>query len=124
MKTASPIVSGNEFCAQVMRFCGAVREELTGRWEQLGDLPISLPSAVSFAESLLLCPTTESARACIQRDIPGALSFLFAVQGIQQRVEKGRGQLPTQGPEFQTPFFLLASAVQDYLESVAVPAGT
>lgn len=122
MKTVSTVGSTNEFCAQVMRFCGIVREELTGRWDELDDLPIAFASALAFAETLILCPTAESGRICIQKDIPGALSFLFAVQGIQQRIERGRAELPEKGPEHQTPFFLLAAAVQDYLSSVATPA--
>lgn len=66
----------------------------------------------------MLCPTTDAARACIHRDLSGALSFLFAVQGIQQRIERGCAKLPNQTLEFQTTFFLLACAVQDYLASL------
>ncbi len=94
------------------------------RWDELEELRISSAAALGFAEDLMLCPTPAAARSCMQKDLPGALSFLFAVQGIQQRIEKGRAALPEQSPEYQTTFFLLACAVQDYLASVMVPLGS
>ena len=119
MKTAEQVlVTANEFCVQVTRFCPLVRQELLDRWEQVDQFPVCANSALTFAETLMLCPTIEAARACIRRDLSGALSFLFAVQGIQQRIERGCAKLPSQNLEFQTTFFLLACAVQDYLASL------
>ncbi len=119
VKTVSCLNATSEFCQQVTHFCGIVREELMICWGELQELPISFNAAQSFAEDLMLCPTPDAARSCIRKAIPGALSFLFAVQGIQQRMEKGQSPLASQTPECQTPFFLLACGVQDYLASVA-----
>ena len=119
MKTAEQVlVTANEFCVQVTRFCPLVRQELLDRWEQVDQFPVCASSALTFAETLMLCPTIEAACACIRRDLAGALSFLFAIQGIQQRIERGCAKLPTQTVEFQTTFFLLACAVQEYLGSL------
>ena len=119
MKTAEKVlVSANEFCLQVTRFCPLVRQELLEKWEQVDQFPVCANSALIFAETLILCPTMEAARVCIRRDLAGAMSFLFAVQGIQQRIERGCAKLPNQTVEFQTTFFLLACAVQDYLTSL------
>jgi hypothetical protein len=119
VKTAEQVlVTANEFCMQVTRFCPLVRQELLDRWEHVDQFPVCANSALVFAETLMLCPTIEAARACIRRDLSGALSFLFAVQGIQQRIERGSAKLPNQSVEFQTTFFLLACAVQDYIASL------
>jgi len=85
-------------------------------------LPRSAHLAGAFAERLILCPTTESAQACIRKDLPGALSFLLAAQGVQQRLAKGDCQFARESPEHQTVFYVLAGAVQDYLESTT-PSG-
>ena len=119
MKTAEQVlVTANEFCVQVTRFCPLVRQELMDRWDQVDQIPVCASSALLFAETLILCPTMEAATVCIRRDLAGALSFLFAVQGIQQRIERGSAKLPNQTVEFQTTFFLLACAVQEYLASL------
>jgi hypothetical protein len=106
---------------QVTRFCPLVRQELLERWDQVDQFPVCAHSALLFAETLMLCPTLDAARVCIRRDLCGALSFLFAVQGIQQRIERGSAELPVQAMEYATTFFLLACAVQDYLGSLRKP---
>lgn len=118
MKTEQVLVDANEFCVQVTRFCPLVRQELLDRWDQVDQFPVSAHGALVFAETLILCPTQEAVRVCIRRDLCGALSFLFAVQGIQQRIERGSAKMPTHTVEYSTTFFLLACAVQDYLGSL------
>lgn len=119
VKTAEKVLADtNEFCVQVTRFCPLVRQELLERWDQVDQFPVSAHSALMFAETLMLCPTPAAVRVCIRRDLCGALSFLFAVQGIQQRIERGSAKLPRQNVESSTTFFLLACAVQDYLGSL------
>jgi len=97
-----------------------VHEEFISRFHEFTSVPFSADAASAFVERLILCPTQEAARACVRKDLVGALSFVLALQGIQQRLEKNAFDLPAQMPKFHTRFYLIASAVQDYLDSLRV----
>ena len=105
--------------AQVTGFCRMAEIEVLQDWRDLAIAP-SAPLALGFAEKLMLCPTYESVRSCIRRDVAGAVSFLLALEGINRRIKKGSFQLMTNSPEHQTPFYLLACAVREYMESLYV----
>ena len=108
--------------AQVTGFCRMAETEVLGDWHDLL-IPPSADLAVAFAENLILCPTAEAARSCIRRDPTGAVSFLLALEGVNRRIKKGAFQLATESPAHQTPFYLLACAVQEYIDSLhAQPA--
>jgi len=102
---------------QLAEFCRLVQEEFLPRFNEMTDIPTSSVSALAFAETLMLCPTEEAVRACIRRELPFALSFVIAIQGLQRRLQEGTYCLPPDAPEFQTPFFVLSNAVRDFLES-------
>ena len=108
--------------AQVSGFCRMAEAEVLGDWHDLLTPP-SANLALAFAEKLILCPTVEAAQSCIRRDPTGAVSFLLALEGVNRRIKKGTFDLAAQSPEHQTPFYLLACAVQEYIDSLhAEPA--
>ena len=116
MKIAeAPLASLRDFYTQLSHFDPMLREELS---KNLDDSPITASAniALCFAEKLMLCPTAEAATTCVRQDVAGAVSFVLAMQGLLQRIEKRTFQLATQSPKHQTPFYLLASAVQEYLD--------
>jgi hypothetical protein len=106
------------FYTQVQEFCQMMQEELAERWDTLPATPTSSRNAQSFTEKMLLCPTIESARSCIQKDFPGALSFVLAMEGLNRRILEGGIRLPTEWPKYQTRFYMLGCAVQDYIDSL------
>ena len=95
-----------------------MQDEVAVRWETMPETPTSARTALAFSEKVLLCPTTESARACIQQDFEGALSFVVAMQGVSERIEQGAFRLPTEWPQYQTRFYVLGCTVQDYIDSL------
>ncbi len=105
------------FFAQVTGFCRLAEAEVLGDWHDL-TIPPSADLALAFAEKLILCPTADAARCCIRRDPTGAVSFLLALEGVNRRIKKGVFQVNTESPAHQTPFYLLACAVQEYIDSL------
>jgi len=106
------------FFGQLADFCRLVQEEFLARFNEMKEIPTSCARALSFTETLMLCPTPEAARVCIGRELPSALSFVVAIQAMQQGLQVGEFRLPSEAPpEFQTPFYLLACAVRDFLEA-------
>ena len=114
----APLPSLRDFYTQLNHFDPMLREDLAEDLDDLAPIPASADLALSFAEKLMLCPTPEAARTCIRRDMAGAVSFVLAMHGVLQRIEKRTFQLATQSPEHQTPFYVLASTVQEYLDSL------
>jgi hypothetical protein len=113
-------VSLRSFYDQLGQFCRILQaEHLTDLGNATG-LPRSARIALAFSERLILCPTADSAKACIRKDLAGALSFLLAAQGVHQRIEKGDCHFSREAPEHQTIFYILAGAVQDYIDSLYV----
>lgn len=106
------------FFAQLEEFCRLVQEEFLARFNEVTEISTSTSHALAFTETLMLCPTLEAARACIRRELPAALSFVVAVQSMQRQLKIGNFSLSSQAPEFQTRFYLLACALQEYLESL------
>jgi hypothetical protein len=106
------------FFGQLEEFCRLVQQEFLARFNEVTEIPASSAKALGFAESLMLCPTQEAARVCIRRELPAALSFVLAIQAMQRRLQLGQFKLPSEAPEYQTHFYLLACTVQDYLESL------
>ena len=104
------------FFGQLEEFCRFVQEEFLARFNEVTAIPTSAADALSFTESLMLCPTEEAARACIHRELTASLSFVLAIQGLQRSLRSGTFKLPSESPEYQTRFYLLASTVRDYLE--------
>ena len=118
MKTIVSHVAADEiFFGQLAEFCRLVQEEFLARFHEIKEVPTSSARALSFAETLMLCPTSESARMSIRRELASALSFVVAVQAMQHLLQLGKFTLPPETPEFQTPFYLLACSVREYLES-------
>lgn len=110
------------FFEQIVEFCQMAHEAFLAKFDTMAEVPISGSAALAFADRLLLCPTSEAARSCIQKDLIGALSFVMAVQGVQQRIQQNGSQLPFDAPQFQTRFYLLACAVREYMQSLQAQA--
>jgi hypothetical protein len=123
VKAAVDIVAAAKgFFAQVTEFCQIVQEEFLARFDTLPELPVSAGAAMAFTETLILCPTAEAARLCVRKDLIGAVSFVFVLQGLQQRIERGGAPFPSDPPEHQTRFYLLACMAQEYLDSLRAQA--
>ena len=95
-----------------------VQEEFLDRFSEIKEIPTSSARAMAFTEILMLCPTHEAAGICIRRELCAALSFVIAIQAMQNSIQTGKLSLPAESPDYQTPFYLLASAVRDYLETL------
>src|SRR5215472_5450872 len=108
------------FYNQVHDFCQMMQEEVARQWDAMPGKEVSASTALAFSEKFLLCPTTESARSCIQQDFPGALSFVLALEGVNQRLQKGSLQLSTEWPKYQTRFYILSCTVREYIDSLQV----
>ncbi len=106
------------FYSQVHDFCELMLEEIGKRLSNVPEPPASASLALAFAEKFLLCPTIESARACIERDFPGALNFAMALDAVNRRIQKGLLRLPTEVPGCQTKFYVLGCVVQQHLRSL------
>jgi hypothetical protein len=118
----SQVAADEMFFSQLAEFCRLVQEEFLANFSDIKEIPTSSIRAMAFTETLILCPTQESVCASIRRELPAALSFVMAIQAMQRLLQIGKFNLPSEKPEYQTPFYLLASAVREYLESV--PAST
>jgi hypothetical protein len=114
---ATGIEAHEMFFGQLEAFCRLVQEEFLARFNEVTNIPTSAAEALAFTETLILCPTEEAARACIRRELTASLSFVLAIQGLQRKLHSGDLRLPSETPEYQTRFYLLASTVRDYLES-------
>ncbi len=111
------------FFNQLEEFCHLVQTEFLARFNEVTDVANSSSRALGFSETLMLCPTSEAAQASIRRDLPASLSFVLAIQGMQQQLQLGTLRLPCEAPAFQTRFYLLALTVRAYLETLnPVPA--
>ena len=107
------------FNTQLHEFCQLMLSELVHRAGQMPPRPVEPSQARDFAESLLLCPTLESARHCIQRDFDGALHFVLALNLLNDALPAGRFQIPSEWPKYQTRFYVLGSVVHDYILSLS-----
>lgn len=96
-----------------------VQEEFLARFSEIKEIPTSSARAMDFTETLMLCPTQEAARVCVRRELCAALSFVVAIQAMQQLIQIGKLNLPSESPQYQTPYYLLACAVREYLASAA-----
>lgn len=106
----------NRFCMQLNEFCLIFQEEIL----QMESTPRKSPTidqAVTFLESLMLCPTIEAARMCIRRDVTGARSFLVAADGVLKRLRTQQFQFSMEEPQFQTKFYLLSCAIGEFVKS-------
>jgi hypothetical protein len=108
------------FFAELEEFCRMVQQEFLARFNEVSAVPGSNARALSFAETLMLCPTREAAQIWIRRDLPSALSFVLAIQGMQRQLQIGALKLPSETPRYHTKFYLLAATVREYLESVTM----
>ena len=113
-------VSLRAFYNQLGQFCRILQSEHLRALDDATAMPRSARIALAFSERLILCPTADSAKDCIRKDLAGALSFLLAAQGVHQRIEKGDCHFAHESPEHQTIFYILAGAVQDYIDSLYV----
>jgi hypothetical protein len=121
LKSADCHIAADEmFFTQLEEFCRLVQEEFLARFNEISEIKTSAASALAFTESLMLCPTQEAARICIRRELTAALSFVMVIQGMQRKLQSGHFGLPSEAPEYQTQFFLLACTVREYLESLHV----
>lgn len=104
----------NRFCMQLNEFCLMFQEEIL----QLTSASRHAPDpalALAFAETLILCPTAEAARTCIRRDVVGARSFLVASDAVLKRIRSQQFEFKFEEPQYQTKFYLLACAIDEYL---------
>jgi hypothetical protein len=113
---AGPVAVEEKFFGQLEEFCKLVQQELLTRFNEIKEISNSASSALGFAVMLILCPTQEAAKVCIRRELPAALSFVLAIQGLQRHLQGQAFALPNQAPEYQTHYYLLASTLQEYLE--------
>ena len=104
------------FFAQLEEFCRLVQQEFLVKFNEVNEISTSREHALAFAETLMLCPTQEAARTWIRRELPAALSFVMAIQGMQRQLQLGAFKLPSEAPEYQTHFYLLALTVRQYLD--------
>jgi len=95
-----------------------VQEEFLTKFSEIREIPTSSARALAFTETLMLCPTQEAARVSVRRELCAALSFVVAIQAMQQLLQIGKLSLPSESPEYQTPFYLLSCSVREYLESL------
>lgn len=105
------------FFVQLEEFCRMVQQEFLAKFDEVGDIATSRPRALAFTETLMLCPTQESARTWIRRELPEALSFVLAIQGMQRQIQLGTLKVASVVPLYHTHFYLLASTVREYLEA-------
>jgi hypothetical protein len=106
------------FFTQLAEFCRLVQEEFLVRFNEIRDVPTSTTGAFGFTETLMLCPTPHAVRLSVRRELPAALSFVVAIQGLQGLLQIGQFNLPSEKPDYQTPYYQLACAVREYLELV------
>jgi len=118
----SQVVVDEVFFTQLAEFCRLVQEEFLASYNEIKEIPTSSPRALAFTETLILCPTEAAARVSIRRELAAALSFVMAIQAMQRLLQIGKLTLPSERPEFQTPYYILACAVREYLESLTAPA--
>ena len=119
LKTAARSADVEEmFFNQLEDFCRLVQQEFLARFNEVKEIPNATSTALAFAETLILCPTQESTQACIRRELEGALSFVLAIQNLQRQLQSHSCSLPSEVPEYQTCYYLLASTVQEYLEKL------
>ena len=72
-------------------------------------------SALTFAETLLLCPTEDAVRSHMQRDPAGAMSFRTASVIVAREIETGNVSIEGYETGPNTPFYLLALLVHQWL---------
>jgi len=110
----------NAFCLQLNEFCLIFQRAI----RQQRGLRLSDPSAAraqAFAETLILCPTTEAVHASIGRDFAGAHSFLIAADGVLRSLRIRPFEFAKDCPACQTKFYLLSCAVDEFLEGNRQP---
>lgn len=110
----------NKFCTQLNEFCLLFQQEIL-RLESTPGRPPSAQRARAFAESLILCPTPEATRVCIRRDMAGARSFLVVADAVLKEIRSRNCQFALQEPEYQTKFYLLACAIDEFLQTRREP---
>ena len=108
------------FYEQVRDFCRLMHEVLPGRASNMPERVTTALAVREFAENFLLCPGTDAARRCIERDFAGALGFARAVDGVNRQLQLGSYRLPRADEMPRTRFYVLSSAVQDYLQAIPV----
>jgi hypothetical protein len=74
-----------------------------------------LSDALSFAEALLLCPTRQSAIEQMRRGPAAARSFLDIAVFQEKHIDDMRTSSAVTRLAEMTPYFVVASAMQEYL---------
>lgn len=82
------------------------------------DLPGPPSAALTFAESLLLCPSQHGAIEQMRRDRAGARAFLAIAKSLEPLMLEAGIASAGQTLKESTPFFVLGSAVQEYLRGL------
>src|SRR5258708_28333861 len=72
----APLPSLRDFYTQLNHFDPMLREDLAKNLDDLAPIPASANLALSFAEKLMLCPTPETARTCIRRDMAVVVFYI------------------------------------------------
>ena len=112
----------NVFFEQVHEFCQMVQCEVAKRWNHMPVPDCPNEAVTDFMERLLLCPTTESVRICIERNFSAALGFAQLLDSVNRGISAGTFQLPTEWPKYQTVFYVLVCTTQEFLRSTPLVA--
>ena len=105
----------NALCRQLNEFCLLFQKEIL-RTPGRAISAASPELARAFSESLILCPTIAAAETCIRRDLAGARSFLVVADGLLRHLRRRRFQFAKECPPYQTRYYLLACAVEEFSE--------
>jgi hypothetical protein len=84
------------------------------------DLPGPPSAALAFAETLLLCPSQHGATEQMRQDRAGARAFLANAKSLEPLLLEAGISTAGQNLKDSTPFFVLGSAVQEYLRHLKV----
>ena len=82
------------------------------------DLPGAPSAALAFSEILLMCLDQRGATEQMRRDRVGARTFLEAAKFLDPLMSKADISTAGRNLKESTPFFVLASAVQEYLSKM------
>ena len=76
----------------------------------------SLVTARRFAESLLLCPSYESAVSCIRGEPDAAAAFIDVAFGVAEQVANPENQFEQIHPHAGGPFYCICFDTMDFLD--------
>jgi len=106
------------FRRQRDRFAELLQPVVAKDWQAASSKSPSHTISLSFAEDLLLCPSEDSARSCIEKDPAAARIFLISADRMDVAFAKLGLEFLSRRTDNDAPFFILGAAVKEYLEDV------